>query len=360
MATEDKDKPKDPSAVALGRKGGLKGGKARKDALTPERRSEIARAGAEAKHRKSIPRATHDGTLHIGDMKIPCANLGNGLRVVSQRGFYAAVASGTPGRKKGAADVDYNLPAFLSAANLKPYVSSELTTTARPIEYVALPPAGMKGGGGGALAHGIDARLIPDICDVWLKAREAGALHSRQVSIAKKAEVLMRGLARVGIIALIDEATGYQYDRAAQELQAILADYVRPDMKRYLPVFKTEFFRLTYELHGWTFKPGNHSRPGYVGTLINEWIYKRLPRPVLPELQRLNPNINGRRRNKHYWHLTEDTGLAHVERQQAVVIALLRVARRDKARFNAMLIEACPIHGDQQYLPFPETDEPIE
>ena len=37
---------KDPTAVALGRKGGLKGGKARTEALSPERRSEIARQAA--------------------------------------------------------------------------------------------------------------------------------------------------------------------------------------------------------------------------------------------------------------------------------------------------------------------------
>ena len=37
---------KDPAAVALGRRGGLKGGKARAAKLTPERRSEIAREAA--------------------------------------------------------------------------------------------------------------------------------------------------------------------------------------------------------------------------------------------------------------------------------------------------------------------------
>lgn len=37
---------KDPAAVALGRKGGLKGGKARAEAMTPERRAEIAKKAA--------------------------------------------------------------------------------------------------------------------------------------------------------------------------------------------------------------------------------------------------------------------------------------------------------------------------
>lgn len=40
---------KDPAAVALGRKGGKKGGRARADKLTPEERSEAARKAAKAR-----------------------------------------------------------------------------------------------------------------------------------------------------------------------------------------------------------------------------------------------------------------------------------------------------------------------
>jgi len=50
---ENPDEGKDPAAVALGRKGGLKGGKARATKLTPEQRSEIARLAAEARWKKS-------------------------------------------------------------------------------------------------------------------------------------------------------------------------------------------------------------------------------------------------------------------------------------------------------------------
>lgn len=43
------DEGKDPAAVALGRKGGLKGGKARADSLTAKQRTEIARKAAAAR-----------------------------------------------------------------------------------------------------------------------------------------------------------------------------------------------------------------------------------------------------------------------------------------------------------------------
>jgi hypothetical protein len=49
----DPDAGKDPAAVALGRKGGLKGGKARAAKLTPEQRSEAARRAAAARWSKS-------------------------------------------------------------------------------------------------------------------------------------------------------------------------------------------------------------------------------------------------------------------------------------------------------------------
>jgi len=51
-ADEDRAQPedtRDPAAVALGRKGGLKGGRARAEKLTPEQRSEIARRAAKAR-----------------------------------------------------------------------------------------------------------------------------------------------------------------------------------------------------------------------------------------------------------------------------------------------------------------------
>jgi hypothetical protein len=48
-ATKEEEDPKNPNAVALGRLGGLKGGRARAERLTPEERSEIAKRAAQAR-----------------------------------------------------------------------------------------------------------------------------------------------------------------------------------------------------------------------------------------------------------------------------------------------------------------------
>lgn len=50
-ATDETPQEPEPGQVRAGRKGGLKGGKARAKQLTPERRSEIARKAAEARWR---------------------------------------------------------------------------------------------------------------------------------------------------------------------------------------------------------------------------------------------------------------------------------------------------------------------
>lgn len=51
-ATEDSGRQKDPAAVALGRKGGLKGGRARADKLSPRKKKAIAKKAAAARWNK--------------------------------------------------------------------------------------------------------------------------------------------------------------------------------------------------------------------------------------------------------------------------------------------------------------------
>src|SRR5690606_37344816 len=103
-------------------------------------------------------------------------------------------------------DADDNLPAFLTAKNLKPFISRDLYVTSSQIEFRL--PSGQK-------AFGYNAELLPQVCEVYLKARDANQLNKSQIHVAKQADILMRGLATVGIVALVDEATGYQRDRAS-------------------------------------------------------------------------------------------------------------------------------------------------
>lgn len=115
------------------------------------------------------------------------------------------------------------------------------------------------------------------VCEVYLDARTEGVLLHNQRVAAQAAEVLIRGLARVGIIALVDEATGYQEVRARQELQKILEAYVAAEFRPWVKTFPDEFFRQIYRLQGWEFRPGTSKRTPMVGKLIKHYIYEQLP-----------------------------------------------------------------------------------
>lgn len=116
------------------------------------------------------------------------------------------------------------LPAFLTAQNLKPFIDRELEAAATPVVY--LPTQG------GRTAYGIMAESIPKICEVWLNARDAGVLRHNQLHLATAADIVMRGLAHVGIAALVDEATGFQDDRDRRALAVILEQFITKELRR--------------------------------------------------------------------------------------------------------------------------------
>ena len=88
-----------------------KGGKARAESLTPERRKEIGRLAIEARWEKAgkltkVPEVTHgspDHPLRIGEIEIPCYVLNDQRRVLVQGGMMNAVdmSQGTAGRGGG-------------------------------------------------------------------------------------------------------------------------------------------------------------------------------------------------------------------------------------------------------------------
>lgn len=234
----------------------------------------------------------------------------------------------------GRRDITEGRPPFLSAANLRPFISRELVDLYKPVQY-RLP-------GSGGRAVGYRAEILPMVCEVYLDARNEDVLLHNQDAAGRAAEVLIRGLARVGIIALVDEATGYQEVRARQELQRILEAYVQAEFRPWVRTFPDEFFREIYRLQGWEFRPGTSKRTPYVGKLIKHYIYEQLPDGVLGELERLNPaNDNGRRSRKHHQHLTGSTGNAHLDRQISTVTTLMRIAH-DQQDFEDLFDRAFP------------------
>jgi hypothetical protein len=332
---------------ALSRLGAAKGGRARADALAPSVRSEQAKHAAEARWGTNLPKATHEGPLVIGSVELPCYVLSDGRRVIVRGALQTGIGMSSGGGKAGL----HRIGAFLQQIAEKGIDITDLASRAdSPIQFV-LPRGGF--------GLGYEATILADICEVVLEARRRQVLRSYAEPIAMQCEVLMRAFAKVGIIALVDEATGYQADRARDELNAILQAYIAEELRPWVQVFPDEFFRQIYRLQGWQYKPGVTQGPRYIGKLINEYIYKRLPPGVLDELQKRNPSVRGRRKTQHHRLLTDHTGVPHLDKQIVAVTTLLKVSP-DKKFFSEMLARAFPKKGEQMPLALPVDDEESE
>ena len=330
-------KMRSEAARTLSLFGAAKGGVARAKALTPEERSNIARAAVEARWRNAgktseIAKATHgspDRPLRIGDIEIPCYVLADGRRVLMQRSLVSALGM-TPGGSSHGGD---RMVKFAGQDRLKPYISDRLKPgTLNPIEFVTTD---------GKRGLGYEATLLADICDAILEARKHGALTQRQSHIAERCEILVRGFARVGIIALVDEATGYQADRARDALAKILEAFVTRELRRWVKTFPASFYKELFRLRDIPYN-GSPKRPQYIGHLTNDLIYSRLAPGVLDELRRVTPrNDKGRRKAKLFQSLTENVGNPRLLEHLAAVTTLMKVST-NWDQFMEMLDKGLP------------------
>ncbi|MFJ3383986.1 MULTISPECIES: P63C domain-containing protein [unclassified Curtobacterium] len=307
------------------------GGKARARALSPAQRQAVARRAAEARWRAKVPNATHAGVLDFAGTKLDCAVLADGTRLVSQGDVMTALGRAA---SRGRSDSDNGDAPFLRAGNLKPFISPDLETQLKPISY--------REPGARFPSTGYLATLLPDICDVYLAARRDGRLLKTQERYAESAEILMRSLAKVGIVALVDEATGYEKVRDRDELQRLLAEYVDESFRPWVKRFPDDFFAEVQRIYGHEPSAKKNRRPQYIGRFINEYIYKQFPDGVLDELQRVNPvNESGTRARTHHQHLTPGTGNVALDRQISSVVTLMKISH-NSAEFKEFYARRFP------------------
>ena len=136
-------------------------------------------------------------------------------------------------------------------------------------------------------AAGYEATILHDLCQAALSARDTGVLKTEQEQrYAQYCEALLRAFAKVGMVALVDEATGYQAERDRDELHRILEAYIAQELLPWAKRFPDEFYRQLFRLRGWQYSPLTVKRPQYIGKLTNKLIYEKLPPGVLGELRR--------------------------------------------------------------------------
>lgn len=308
------------AAQELSRLGAKKGGHARANTTTPEQRSEIARSAAAARWGKgkdaqpetekrpaaevmtisaeSPPHSLLRGTLPLAGVDMECHVLSDGRRVFTQREIVRILS----GQENG------DLGRYLSRNRL--YKAGTIDSQ---IIRFQVPGSGF--------ANGYEATLLIQICELYLDARDQDRLHPSQTKLARVAETVIRACAKVGIIALVDEATGYQEIRKKNALRLKLQAFIAEDMQEWARMFPEDFWLELARLEGTRYSPRN--RPLRWGKYVMMFVYDAVDGgDVGKKLREINPNPQ-HRRNHHQW--LKEFGREKVNNQIQQVIAIMKV-----------------------------------
>ncbi len=328
--------------------GRAKGGKARALSLTKEQRSEIAKKAAQARwsNDQDLPQAAFDGVIKVGDAEIPCAVLEDGTRLLTQAGFLGALGR-SPKPKGRSQQVADGLPPFLSTVSIKPLITKEIEDTTVPVVFRTTT---------NSKALGYRAELLPKVCDLFLQARFKGWLTTQQQGIADKCEILVRGLAQTGIVALIDEATGYQEVRPKDALQQYLEKIIRKELAVWAKKFPDEFYENIYKLRGWSWPGMKKNRFSVVAHYTRDLVYERMAPGLLAELEAKSPKDDrGNRDNRLHQWLTGDIGDPMLASHLQSILTLQRLAIANGwgwTKFMNMVDQIMKKKGDSFDLPF--------
>lgn len=330
---------------------GRLGGKVRAARTPPKRRSEIAAVAAKARwanHERAPQalRATHAGDLEIGGSRIACAVLEDGRRVISEREMIKALGRARPGGQTYGRRGGDQTPIYLTGKALRSYFPDGFSVAT--IHYI--PPG--KSANTGTIAIGVEAGILPVICQIWTDAWHDGKLLASQIPTARRADIIRKGLEQVGIIALVDEATGYEVDRVRGSLAKILEAFIDKELAAWSKTFPDDYYRELNRLRNWQERRGS-ARPGCIGGFTNNVVYERLAPGVLDELRRINPmRETGRRSVQHHRWLTRHTGYIKLLEHLARVVTLMQVTSTWD-EFITFLDRVAPRANTNLSLPFP-------
>lgn len=257
----------------------------------------------------------YEGELQLGDKTIHCYVLEDGTRALSKSEMQRALG------------VIGNEPAQRSSKRLDEILSSKQVSRFMSEDMLSSKLSTIDAVWKGTLIKLYDALALPELCEVMLKVRDYAAqnnieLGARQKAVIAEADILIRSLAKVGIIALIDEATGYQHEREKDELQKILKAYIAEELLPWQKRFPDVFYQELFRLNGWDYTVrGIKRRPGIIGKWTNKLIYEQLPPGVLDELKRRTPKSA-----RLHQSLTADIGQPELAAQITQVVTIFRLS----------------------------------
>lgn len=281
--------------------------------------------------------------LKIGNLELPCYVLEDGTRVFSGRGMQKAIGSTSTSGTWLSRFVETS-PIHELLDEIRTGETTSLYKMQHPLRFTR------KGAGGSQLdTYGYEATLLIDLCDVIIKAGEKGYNISKQYIV--NANIIIRAVAKTGIIALVDEVTGYDKakERAKNALQQFLNQFIQEEAAKWVKTFNDQFFEDIYKMRNWTWTKTSQ-RPGVIGQWITDIVYDRLG-PIVPKLEQLNPkNEHGNRSHKHHQFLSREIGLPKLKEHLAAVHAIAVISNYNWDKFMLNLDKAFPKKNSQLFL----------
>ncbi len=294
---------------------------------------------------------THEGVLRLGEgNEIPCYVLEDGTRVLAGRQMQRALKM-VDENEKGKQESGARLTRYLNQKTLNPFIF-------RNVEQGHFAPINCETKGG-LKVNGYEATTLVDICDGFLEARKHINLSPRQKIIAEQCEILVRSFAKIGIISLIDEATGYQYEREKHELQAILQLFISKEILDWKRIFELSFYKEIFRLWNIPFTAQNiRKKPMFIGRLTNDLVYKNMPKGtvILEKLKEKTPlTKGGNYRYRLHQSLTKDAGREALKKIVQSVETLASISET-KEQFKSLMEQKFGDKDKQLKLLFEELD----
>ncbi len=262
-----------------------------------ERKLKAQRAGL---IRQGYISATYTGEINLAGTILPCAVLQNGQRVIAHRQVLGLLTGTVQGQ----------INRYLSAQNLQKFFPERL----KNIDLIKYEDKGQ--------AHqGFDPELIVDFCNAYIQAKEAGVLHSNQKKLARKAQIIISSLAKVGIVGLIDSVTGYDKVREKNALQALLDRFLLKEYATWAKRFPDEFYTEIFRLKNWSFADLK-KKPSVIGYYTKNIVYDRIAPDLTNKLKELKPKNSVRL----HQFLTLDLGVPALNHHISNVITIMKLS----------------------------------
>jgi len=268
--------------------------------------------------------AIHTGIIKLGEFELPCYVLNNETRVLSQREVVKLISGG---RESG------DLNRYLNARAIQPHLPAKFRSeSAEKSRNSLIFKVGT------TTAHGIEASDLVDICNAYLKARQEGTLQPSQAKLAEQSELFISACAKVGIDAIVDEATGFQYFRKANELQEKFKAYLQEEYREWTLTFPRQFFMQLYKLEGIVPPMPIQNYPKRFGKYVMRFIYDTLDPDIADYLRENNPEPGGK---KHHHQLFNEFGYGNLQQHVMSVLGIMK-ASINLERFKENLAIAFP------------------